>query len=456
MSLLSTLTTFKRGGIHPPEQKITDKSPITPADLPTEAVISLGQHIGAPAQVQVKPGDKVQVGSLLGAAPGLISANIHSSVSGTVKKIEPRMDASGYPKLSVVITVDGDEWIPELEDLSKTSKRSLRREITKSPEEIRDALKTAGIVGMGGATFPTNVKYMVPPGKKAEYLIINAVECEPYLTADHRTMVEYPGEVMVGIEILRKALGVEKALVGIEANKPDAIEIMTRQAADYPAIEVYPLQVKYPQGAEKQLVAALTGREVPSGALPIEVGCVVNNVGTAQAAYLAVQYGLPFIQRVVTVTGKGLKHPGNFLVRLGTPVSQLVEMAGGLPTGDEPVKVVLGGPMMGKAVGTLDIPVSKGTSGVLILHGEEAQRPAVDPCIRCGRCVSVCPMGLEPYLLSQLAAQKRFEESEELKIMDCVECGSCSYTCPSNRDLLDFIRFGKSRIMASRRKGGAK
>lgn len=484
MKLLETMKTFRMGGIHPPEMKITAGSPIVAAGLPFEAVISLGQHIGAPAQVQVKPGDSVQVGSLLGAAPGLISANVHSSVSGKVKKIEPRMDASGYPRPAVVIAVEGDQLLPELAESLGVSQalespqnsedqeaseggldteprdwlrdRPLRREITMSPEEIREALKRAGIVGMGGATFPTNVKYMVPPGKTAEYLIINAVECEPYLTADHRTMLEFPHEVLTGIEILRRTLGVETAWIGIEANKPDAIELMTRLSREYPGIEVYPLQVRYPQGAEKQLIEALTGRQVPSGALPIEVGCVVNNVGTAQAAYRAVQFGMPFIQRVVTVTGKGLKNPGNFLVRIGTPIGDLIEMAGGLPEGPGPVKVILGGPMMGKAVGSLDIPVSKGTSGVLVLQEDEAVRPPVETCIRCGRCVGVCPMGLEPYLLSQLAGQKRFEEAEELKIMDCVECGSCSYICPSNRDLLDFIRLGKSRIMASRKKGGAK
>ncbi len=449
------LMTFPRGGIHPPEQKITQDQPIQACPLPQEAVVLLAQHIGAPAELQVKVGDQVKVGTLIGKAPGLISANIHSPVSGKVKKIEPRTDASGYPKTAVLITVDGDEWedsVHESKDFPWNG-RPLKRDIQASPEEIRTALANGGIVGMGGAAFPTNVKYMVPPGKTPEYLIINGVECEPYLTADHRVMLELADEVMVGTEILRIALGVEKAIIGIEANKPDALSLMEKKAQDYPNISVQGLVVKYPQGAEKQLVRAITGREVPSGKLPLDVGCVVNNVGTAQAAYLAVQYNRPFIDRVLTVTGTGLSNPGNFLVRLGTPIQQVIELAGGLPEGTG--KIILGGPMMGKATGSLDTPVAKGTSGILLLDQKQAKRAAVQPCIRCSRCVGVCPMGLEPYILSELARQNRYSEAESRGIMDCVECGSCSYTCPSHRDLVDWIRYGKARIMANRRKGKA-
>lgn len=448
-----TLKTFPRGGIHPPEQKLSEDSPIQLCPLPQEAAVLLAQHIGAPAQPAVAVGDQVKIGTILGKAPGLISANIHSPVAGKVKKLEPRTDASGYPKLAVIIQVEEDSWEPELEEVAAHpwNQRPLRKEITLDPKDIPARLAQAGIVGMGGAAFPTNVKYMIPPGKTAEYLIINGVECEPYLTADHRLMVELPDEVLVGTEILRLALGVEKAIIGIEANKPDALKIMTEKAASFPNIQVQGLVVKYPQGAEKQLVKAITGREVPSGLLPLDVGCVVNNVGTAQAAYLAVQYGRPFIDRVLTLTGPKVKEPGNFLVRIGTPVRQVIELAGGLP--DDSSKVILGGPMMGKAVSNLDIPVGKGTSGILILDEKQAVRPPVEPCIRCSRCVSVCPMGLEPYLLAEMAKQNRFAEAEARGIMDCVECGSCSYTCPSHRDLVDWLRYGKAKILINRKKG---
>jgi electron transport complex protein RnfC len=314
-------------------------------------------------------------------------------------------------------------------------------------KEIVERIKNMGVVGLGGATFPTHVKYMVPDGKKAKYLIINAVECEPYLTADHVVMLERAEETMIGIQIMMKALSAEKAMIGIENNKPDAIAHMTKVAEKYMNIEVCALKVKYPQGAEKQLIKALTGREVPSGKLPIEVGCVVNNVGTALATYEAVQKNKPLVERVVTVTGKSVKNPCNLMVRIGTPSSALIEKAGGLP--EDTGKVISGGPMMGKALNTLEVPVVKGTSGILIMNQKEAKRCESQSCIRCGKCVSVCPMGLEPYILQLFSEVRNFDEAEQYHIMDCIECGSCQYVCPSNRALLDYVRVGKSKVGAN-------
>jgi len=299
-------------------------------------------------------------------------------------------------------------------------------------------------VGMGGATFPTHVKLMIPPGKKAEYLIINGVECEPYLTSDHRLMLEKPAEIITGIRLLMKALGVEKAIIGIENNKPDAIELLSKTAADYPGIEVVPLKVKYPQGGEKQLIAALTGREVPSGKLPIEVGCVVQNVGTAFAVYEAVQKNKPLIERIVTVTGSNISQPSNFLVRIGTPIITLLEKAGWNP--EKAGKIINGGPMMGKALFSPEVPLVKGTSGILVLNRDEAYREKTEPCIRCAKCISVCPMGLQPYLLARVSEIGRFDIAENEYILDCIECGSCQYTCPSARPLLDHIRLGKYKV----------
>jgi electron transport complex protein RnfC len=322
-----------------------------------------------------------------------------------------------------------------------------------SPEEIINKIKAAGIVGMGGATFPTHVKLMPPPGKKAEYLIINGVECEPYLTADHRVMLERGKELLIGTKILMKALKVEKAFIGIENNKPDAIGNLSGLAKDFGGIEVVPLKVKYPQGGEKQLIKAVVNREVPSGKLPIEVGCVVQNVGTTLAVYEAVQKNKPLIERVVTVTGKALSKPSNFQVRIGTSVKDLIEAAGGLP--DDTGKVIGGGPMMGKALLNTDIPVVKGTSGILLMRNEEAHRKPESACIRCSKCTYVCPMGLEPYLLSRVSKLGRWEITEAERIMDCIECGSCQYTCPANIPLLDWIRLGKNKtgqILRSRNK----
>jgi len=433
------MKTFVMGGVHPPENKISASAAIESLPLPTKVFIPLGQNLGAPAKPVVDKGDMVKVGQLIAKGEAFIAANIHSSVSGKVVKIDDVTDQSGYKRKAIFIDVAGDDWEDSI-DRSET----IVRECNLSSEEIIQKVKAMGIVGLGGAAFPTHVKLMVPTGRKALCLIINGVECEPYLTSDHRMMLEKTEQIMVGITILMKALKVEKAYVGIENNKPDAIAQMRRVAAGFKGIEVHALKVKYPQGAEKQLIKALTNREVPSGKLPIEVGCVVQNVGTAFAVYEAVQKNKPLIERVVTLTGKSVQKPANYMVRIGTPVSNLVEASGGLP--EDTGKAISGGPMMGKALTSLEVPVVKGTSGILIISKKETHRPKMLNCIRCARCISACPMGLEPVLLAQLSAAERWEDAEAERVMDCIECGSCHYTCPAGRPLLDYLRLGKNKI----------
>lgn len=432
------LKTFKIGGVHPPENKLSAGEAIVTLPLPEQVIIPLSQHIGAPAVPTVKKGDHVKAGQVIGQAAGFISANIHSSVSGTVVNIEAVTDASGYPRPSVIIKVEGDEWD---ESVLQEAEKKQPSDYTK--EEIIKAINAAGIVGMGGATFPTQVKLSPPPGNKAEVLIVNGVECEPYLTADHRLMLEHGEELMSGIQLIKRALGVERAVIGIENNKPDAITHLKQLAAGIPGVEVCPLKVKYPQGGEKQLIKAVTGKSVPSGGLPIAVGAVVQNVGTVYAVYEAVMKHKPLVERVVTVTGKSVKKPGNYLCRIGTPIARLIEAAGGMP--EDTGKVISGGPMMGKAVTSTDIAVTKGTSGVLLMPESESRRLPYRNCIRCGKCVDVCPMGLEPYHLMLLAGENMLEALEEEHVMDCIECGSCMYTCPAHRPLLDLIRLGKNR-----------
>lgn len=441
------LKTFKIGGVHPPENKLTSGGKIQKLPVPEQVIIPLGQHIGAPATPVVQKGDTVKAGQLIGQASGFVSANIHSSVSGTVLAVENRPDAAGLQKPCVVIKVEGDEW---MEGIDRSEK--IDHNITASQEEILKAITAAGIVGMGGATFPTQVKLSPPPGSKAEILIINGVECEPYLTADHRIMLERAEEIIIGVQILMKAIDVKQAIIGIENNKRDAIDRLTSITSKVLGIEICPLKVKYPQGGEKQLIKATTGRAVPSGALPIAVGAVVQNVGTALAVYEAVMKHKPLMERVVTVTGKSMNNPGNFLCRIGTPVSELINAAGGLP--EDTAKVIGGGPMMGRTMANIDSPVMKGTSGVLIINEKEGPRKPSRNCIRCSKCVSACPMGLEPYLLMTLSRHDLLERLEAEKVMDCIECGSCSYTCPADRPLLDYIRLGKARtgVMIRNRK----
>lgn len=442
------LKTFAKGGIHPPENKLSVGKPVKDLPVPAMVTVPLSQHMGAPASVLVNKGDEVKTGQLIAKGEGFLSGNIHSPVSGKVLKVDDAPDASGYKKPAIYIEVAGDEWI---DTINRDS--SLVKEINHEPDDIIKIIEKAGIVGLGGATFPSHVKLNVPRGKKAEFLVINGVECEPYLTSDHALMLEKSEEIVVGVQLLKKALGVSVAYIGIENNKPDAIQTMKTTASSYEGIKVEALRVKYPQGGEKQLIKALSGREVPSGGLPIDVGVVAFNVGTVFAVYEAVQKNKPLFERIVTITGKSLKHPANYRTRIGTPVSALIEAAGGLP--ENTGKVISGGPMMGKALGNTEVPVVKGTSGILIMPAGEAVRKEQQPCIRCAKCVSVCPMGLEPYLLMTLAEKGMHEELEAEKVMDCIECGSCSYTCPADRALLDYIRLGKAsvgKIIRSRKK----
>ncbi len=434
------LKTFPTGGVHPPENKLTANAAIQYLPVPENVAIPFSQHIGAPATPVINKGDHVKTGQLIASAKGYVSSNIHSSVSGTVTKIDTVQETSGYKQPAVFINVDGDEWIETIDRSPE-----IIQEVKLSSEEIVKRCVESGIVGLGGATFPSHVKLTIPSGRKCEVLIINGIECEPYLTSDHRLMLERGEEVLVGTTILMKALKVDRAMVGIESNKPDALSHLSKLATDYKGITVHGLKVKYPQGAEKQLIKALTNREVPSGRLPLDVGTVVHNVGTAFAVYEAVQKNKPLFERVVTVTGKSLKHPGNFFVRTGTPLSRLIEAAGGLP--DDTGKIISGGPMMGKAVNTTDVPVVKGMSGVVLLPRDESVRMEIKPCIRCAKCVSVCPLSLEPYLLMTLSERSLFERAEKERITDCMECGSCSFICPAGRPLLDYIRLGKSTVL---------
>lgn len=443
------LKTFPTGGVHPPENKLTAAIPIEYLPVPPSVVIPLSQHIGAPAVPVVSKGDYIRTGQVIGTGKGFVSANIHSSVSGKVNKIDFVSDSGGFKQNAVYIDAEGDEWLDTI-DRSK----EIKREISLSGEDIIKKCLESGIVGLGGATFPSHVKLSVPTGKKCEVLIINGVECEPYLTSDHRLMLEKGEEVLVGVTILMKALNVSRAMIGIENNKPDAIGHMSELASSFSGISVHPLKVKYPQGAEKQLIKALTGREVPSGKLPLDVGAVVHNVGTAFAVYEAVQKNKPLFERVVTVTGTFVSKPGNYIVRTGTPLSLLIEAAGGIP--ENTGKIINGGPMMGKAVSNTDVPVVKGMSGVILVPFGESVRKETEPCIRCAKCVEACPLNLEPYLLMTLSERSLFERAENERITDCMECGSCSYTCPASRPLLDYIRLGKSTVIRMARERNLK
>ena len=433
------MKTFSIGGIHPKENKFSAGKKIIEMTLPQQVVIPLAHYIGAPSEAIVKKGDLVKAGQLIGKANGFISANVHSSVSGKVNKIDVQLDASGYKRPSVFIDVDGDEW---LENIDRSS--TIIRECLLPKEEILKKIQDAGIVGLGGATFPAHVKLSPPPGKKADVLIINAVECEPYLTCDHQLMLEKGEEIIVGITIIMKVLDVKRAVIGIENNKPDAIAHLSKIASQYKGIEVVALKVQYPQGGEKQLIDAVIGRQVPSGALPIEVGAVVQNVGTTFAIYEAVQKNKPLFERVMTVTGKSATQPSNYRVRIGTLLSEVVTLAGGVPEGTG--KIIGGGPMMGRSLMNLNVPMAKGSAGILFMPDEESVRKPMKNCIRCTKCVTVCPMGLEPFLLMNQSERNMWPEMEKERVMDCIECGSCSYTCPSNRPLLDYIRYGKTTV----------
>ena len=452
------IKTFSMGGIHPKENKLTHEVPTVVAELPKQAIFPLSQHIGAPAKPVVQKGDKVKVGTLIAEAGGFVSAPIFSSVSGTVFKVDTAIDATGYRKPAIIINVEGDEWEETIDRSNKLELVENHPELT--PEEIVDRIKNAGVVGMGGACFPTFIKLTPPPTAKAECVIINAVECEPYITADYRLMMERPDEILVGLELLMIAAKVSKGYIGIETNKPAAIELLSEKCAkkfggSKYQVEVVPLKQRYPQGGEKQLVDAVIQRQVPAPpAIPVNVGAIVQNVGTAFAVYEAVMKNKPLFERYTTVTGKKLANPGNFQVRMGTPMKDLIDFCGGMHEGDN--KLLAGGPMMGKALTSVEVPICKGTNSVTIISDEEARRKEPQPCIRCAKCVGVCPMGLEPYLLAKLSEVKKWERAESEDITSCIECGSCHYTCPAHRPLLDNIRQGKATVMGIIRSRAAK
>ena len=426
------------GGVHPPGKKeFSEGRPITRLAPPPRVVVLLRQHIGAPTKAVVSIGDEVKIGTVIGRPEGFVSAPVHATVSGRVIAIGEFPTAMGRPAEAVVIENDGKEqWEGLIDDPGF---------MELSPEEIKERIKAAGIVGMGGATFPSHVKLSPPKEKPIDVVIVNGAECEPYLTADHRLMIERPADVVSGLRLVMRLLGVKKGFVGIEENKPDAILEMKEAASAFPEVSVVPMHVKYPQGAEKMLIKTITGREVPPKALPMEVGAVVHNVGTAVAIYEAVRYGKPLVERVVTVTGEGIMEPKNLMVRIGALISGLIGACGGFST--EVAKVVAGGPMMGFAVSSLDVPVTKGTSGVLVLPEDGIfHADSYMPCIRCGRCSDVCPMGLTPAVISVYAEKGRFEDAKANNLFDCFECGSCAFVCPAKRPIVQLVRLAKSMV----------
>lgn len=432
------------GGIHPPDGKeLSRGKAVVTLPPPEKVIIPLSQHIGAPAESLVKIGDIVKKGQKIGEAKGFVSVPVHASISGKVTAVTNFPHPAGKSLPAIQIESDGlDEWSEDVKE--NLNYKSL------NPEEIKSLIQNAGIVGMGGAAFPTHVKLSPPANKKIDTLIINGAECEPYLTADHRLMLEEPLKVLEGAAIVARALSIKGILIGIEDNKPDAIKAMADASRQYEGIKIVSLPVMYPQGGEKQLIKAITGKEVPSGGLPMDVGILVQNVATVSAIYDAVRFGRPLIERIVTVTGSGVKEPGNFRVRIGTSSLKLIEAAHGFK--EEIAKVVAGGPMMGMAQYTLDVPVVKGMSGLLFLPQSEVESYTPEACIRCGRCVTVCPMGLLPNMLGIYAELDRFGDAEKINVMDCMECGSCAYVCPSKRPLVHLIRYAKADIMAKRKK----
>ena len=439
--------TFSIGGVHPHDSKISRECRIEPMPLPDSAFLAVAQHIGAPAKPLVTVGDKVKVGQPIAEPGGFVSAFIHASVSGTVKSIGPRADLAGNPVMTIEIAREGDEWMEGI-DRSDT----LITEIPDDNKALLEKIKLGGIVGLGGATFPTHVKLSPPPGSKCERLIINGCECEPYLTSDFRVLLEKGDEVVVGAAILKQVLGGVPCTIAIEENKPEAIahiqEVIAKLqklSPKFNGIEVMTMKMRYPQGGEKQLIDAVMHRQVGSGALPISVGAVVQNVGTALAVYDMVQKNKPLIDNTVTVTGECFPKQANLLVRVGTPLRSILEHLGGIP--QEAVKVISGGPMMGKAVANLDAATLKGTGALLLLTEKQTARKEEGPCIRCGKCAEACPMGLEPFLLQKLSRNGDVEALEANAAQDCIECGCCLYSCPANIPLLDIIRLGKADAM---------
>lgn len=434
------------GGIHPNDRK--EKSLINAsitAKVPDIVRIPLIQHIGAPAKAIVKPGDTVHVGTRIAEPGGFISAAVHSSVSGKVKRIINTQHPVTTIAPAIEIESDGDDTLdPYIKDRENVD--------SLSPADIIEIVKEAGIVGMGGASFPTHVKLSPPPGKTIDTLIINGAECEPYLTCDHLVMLYNTVELIKGIQQIKKAVGAKKAYIGIEKNKMDAVEVLLSKlrAMNITDIEVRPLKVKYPQGAEKQLIKSITDREVPRGGLPMDVGIVVQNVGTAFAVYEAVYKGKPLYERLLTVAGRSVKMWQNVKVRIGSSFNDAIKAVGGMI--DTPVKVIMGGPMMGIAQETLDVPVIKSTSGILTIGKGEFKKERIRPCIRCGRCEQVCPMGLVPSAITLAGESDQFLKAEELGVRDCMECGSCAYVCPAKRPMVQSVKRTKLKLMQLKRK----
>ena len=431
------------GGVYPSHYKEgTEHKPVEACPAPALGVIPLQQHIGAPCEPLVKAGDTVKLGQRIGQPKGFVGSPVHASLSGKVKAIEPRPHPAGGQVPAVIIENDGLDTMEE--PLNTLPWREL------APMRLKEILLSAGLVGMGGAAFPTHVKLSPPPDKKIDTLILNGSECEPYLTSDYRLMLEQPEQVTEGLAVLMRILGVAQGYIGIEDNKPEAIQRMQKALENVSDIRIMRMKTKYPQGAEKQLIYALTKREVPSGGLPMDVGVVVNNVGTAAAAARAVTLGLPLYERIVTVTGSAVAEPKNLRVRIGTSYQEAVAACGGLK--ETPAKVISGGPMMGLSQYTLKVPVIKGTSGILLLTAKEAAFPEVSPCIRCSRCIGVCPIHLMPLSISAAALNRDYDRCETLHALDCIECGCCSYSCPAVRPLLQSIRVAKREIILSRKR----
>ena len=432
------------GGIHPNGNKSATKDkPICNFEPPAELVFPVSQHIGAPAKPCVKVGDRVLMGQKIAEAGGFVSANIHSSVSGTVKAIENRLTPSGVLSECIVIENDGlDEAAPRINNCGEDYS-------SKTPSEIIDIIREAGIVGMGGAAFPTHVKLSVPPEAKIDYIIINGAECEPYLTSDHREMLEAPDDIIGGLRILMHIFGLNDGYIGIEDNKPDAISCMSDAAKKVTDknIHIVTLKTKYPQGAEKQLISAITGRKPAPGTLPWQSGCIVNNIDTCASVFRAVVKGLPVTTRIVTLSGEAIANPSNCRVRIGSPFSYLIEKSGGFK--QDAAKVLMGGPMMGTAVPNLSVPVIKGTSGIVAMGEASAKYDEETACIRCAKCVYVCPMNLQPNLLDMAARRDDYDKLEALYISDCIECGSCAYVCPSKRRQVQQIKTAKAKLRAA-------
>ncbi len=436
-------TTFK-GGVHPPESKAaTSDKPIKTLGLPDNVILPLQQHIGAPPEVTIEPGDKVKVGSVIAKPTGFVSVPLHSSVSGEVKSISDQIHPTGVRMQAVTIESDGEDTWEELKIESGTHNEL-------SVDELKQRIQDAGIVGLGGAAFPTHVKLSPPAGKPIDTFILNGAECEPYLTADHRQMLERKKELIEGVKMIVRILGNERTIIAIERNKPDAIETLEELCRKEGNFEVLGLKTKYPQGGEKQLIEALTGREVPSGGLPMDVGCLVQNVSTVLAVYEAVTEGRPLIEKVVTLTGSAVANPGNYKVRLGTMVEEVIKQVEGEMPGNLG-KAIMGGPMMGIALPSLDVPVIKGTNG-LVLLSDPVPVAIHQSCIRCGSCVDTCPVRLIPCELALFAENERWDKCREYSVKDCIECGACGYTCPAGRNLVQLIRYGKYTVISEDQK----